>query len=142
MKEKTANKNKRVRVNKMSITNINEIDKWINIFYGEVLMHGTDEEKERANIIVDYISFLEKSIGIKKCVICGKKFTAKTKVTVCCSDECKKQREKQVHKEFYQRHKKEINEKYSDYRKKYIEKNSDKVKEYQKAYREKHKEVF
>ena len=52
MKEKTANKNKRVRVNKMSITNINEIDKWINIFYGEVLMHGTDEEKERANIIV------------------------------------------------------------------------------------------
>lgn len=126
----------------MSITNINEIDKWINIFYGEVLMHGTDKEKERANVIVDYISFLEKNIGIKKCVICGKKFTAKTKVNVCCSDECKKQREKQVHKEFYQRHKKEINEKYSDYRKKYIEKNSDKVKEYQKAYREKHKEVF
>ena len=30
----------------MSITNINEIDKWINIFYGEVLMHGTDKEKE------------------------------------------------------------------------------------------------
>lgn len=83
----------------MSITNINEIDKWINIFCGEVLMHGTDEEKERANIIVDYISFLEKNIGIKKCVICGKKFTAKTKVTVCCSDECKKQREKQLNKE-------------------------------------------
>jgi hypothetical protein len=52
-------------VDKMSITNINEIDKWINIFYGEVLMHGTDEEKERANIIVDYISFLEKNISKK-----------------------------------------------------------------------------
>lgn len=47
MKEKTANKSKRVRVNKMSITNINEIDKWINIFYGEVLMHGTDEGKSK-----------------------------------------------------------------------------------------------
>ena len=39
---------------------INDIDKWINIFYGQVLLHETDEEKERANIVIDYISFLEK----------------------------------------------------------------------------------
>ena len=46
----------------MSITNINEIEKWINIFYGEVLMNGTDKEKKRANVIVDYISFLQKRV--------------------------------------------------------------------------------
>ena len=63
----------------MSITNINEIDKWINIFYGEVLMHGTDEEKERANVIVDYISFLEKSIGIKNVLYVVKSLLLKLK---------------------------------------------------------------
>lgn len=63
----------------MSITNINEIDKWINIFYGEVLMHGTDKEKERANIIVNYISFLEKNIGIKNVLYVVKSLLLKLK---------------------------------------------------------------
>ncbi len=46
--------------------NISDIDKWINIFYGQVLMHGTDVEKERANIVIDYITFLEEEYRHKK----------------------------------------------------------------------------
>ena len=50
----------------MSITNINDIDKWISIFYGQVLLLGSDEEKERANIVIDYITYLEKQFRYKK----------------------------------------------------------------------------
>ena len=46
--------------------NISDIDKWINIFYGQVLTHGTDEEKEKANTIIDYITILEEQYRHKK----------------------------------------------------------------------------
>lgn len=118
----------------MNIANINDIDKWINIFYGQVLMHGTEEQKERANFVVDYISFLEKQYKIKKCAICGRKFVAKKKNT-CCSKECKNKKKKQNASKFYKEHKKEINEKYKEYRQNYRLEHKEEIKEYQKNYR-------
>ena len=68
--------------------NINEIEQKINIFYGMILAHGTKKEKEDANIIIDWINFLEKNIGIKRCPVCNKKFTAKRKNQIYCSKDC------------------------------------------------------
>ena len=120
----------------MNIANINDIDKWINIFYGQVIMHGTEEEKERANFVIDYISFLEKQCKIKKCEICGRKFVAKRTVNTCCSEECKNKKKKQNTSKFYQKHKKEINKKYKEYRQNYNLEHKEEIREYQKKYRE------
>ena len=104
----------------MYIVNINEINNWINVFYGEVLIHGNKEEKEKANIIIDYINFLEKKSNIMKCEICGRRFVQKNKKTTCCSEDCKKEKRKQNSKKFYENNKQEINKKYKEYRKEYF----------------------
>lgn len=40
-------------------------------------------------------------LEMRKCVICGKEFMPKIRTNVCCSEECKKEREKQKSKEWY-----------------------------------------
>ena len=126
------------------IININEIDEKINIFYGMVLMHGTDKDKENANIIIDWINFLEKNIGIKRCPICNRKFTAKRKNQIYCSKECNlknywsKLTDEERKKKYKQSSKyQKYNENRKEYMKEYWKNHKDKKREYNARYREK-----
>lgn len=114
--------------------NINDIDEWIKVEYGMVIMHGSDIEKERANIIMDYIAFLEKECNIKKCETCGKKFRPKRKDIACCSEECKKEKLKLNYMKYYRKNREKENKKHAEYNKKYRKENKEKIKEYQKEY--------
>ena len=111
------------------IININEIEQKINIFYGMVLLHGTEKEKGDANIIIDWINFLEKNMGIKRCPVCNKKFNAKRKSQIYCSKECNS-------KNYWSKlSDEERKEKYKKRWHNYTEKHKEQVKEYQKNYR-------
>lgn len=73
---------------------------------------------------------------IKQCIICGEEFNANGGANVC-SDECRKERDKQYRRQYYQANKEEIKNK----RKKYYQNNKEKVlksiKKYHKDNREK-----
>ncbi len=109
--------------------NINKIEQKINIFYGIILAHGTEKEKEDANIIIDWINFLEKNIGIKRCPVCNKKFTAKRKNQIYCSKDCN------IKNYWGRLSEKERKEEYKKRWHNYVEKHKEQVKEYQKNYR-------
>lgn len=132
------------------IININEIEEKINIFYGMTLMHGTKKDIDDFSIIIDWINFLEKNIGIKRCPVCNKKFTAKRKNQKYCSKKCnvrnywnnltdEERKEKYKKSRKYQKYDECKKEYMTEYRKNH----KDKIKEYNARYREKqkHKEV-
>lgn len=70
----------------------------------------------------------------KKCIICGKQFENKRKNTVCCSEECKILRDKELHRELNQAYRKEKKQKESK-PKSTLEKSLKELKEYNKKHK-------
>lgn len=105
-------------------TDINELNHVIMQHYGIALAHGTEEDIMEWNWIIDYIEFLEKKYGIKKCPVCNKKFVAKRKNHIYCSQKCNI---------------KNYNLKLSDEDKK--KKHNEAVKKYRHTHKEKIKEI-
>lgn len=74
-------------------------------------------------------------MSIRKCIICNKNFDGNGGANVC-SEECRKERNKQYQKQYYQANK----EKFKNKQKKYYQNNKEKMSKYQKQYQKNNRE--
>lgn len=72
---------------------------------------------------------------LKKCVICGCEFEARSNKKYC-SDNCRKEARKQIDKKYYNNH----SELRKEYQRQYRKKNKENIKKYTKQYNKKNKE--